>query len=390
MTDTVGASVEQAPVASPGASGDTAAPEAPPRSAFDEGALSDIYDEIAGIKDEAESIFPEEKFTGENAPEDDDSEVSTTEEDADETVVEDDDQSQTEDDEQKDEKAGQPETPSAIERPQSWSPESDALWKQLPPDAQELIAKRESESQQQISRMGNDLATFKPLGELLGQHRAMFERNGLDAVNGVKTLLEAQQMLEMDPVGGLAAIAGRFGLNRVQLAQALTGRQVTGEDGKNSGPIDPAMLQIQSEVTGLKQQLAEAKREQLTWREQQERAAQQQTDHEVAKWAEGKPYFDEARTMMGNLIMAAANQGQVLSLDDAYDQAVHALPALRAKVQAEAKAKDVEKRKQAASQAKRSGAVNAGTTRPTRPAPGGKWDDPDALAHEFDRIAAAG
>jgi hypothetical protein len=384
MTDTVGASVEpqsQSDTASPGA----VTPEVPSTGGiFDGLGLESIYDDIT--KDETN--FAEETYTGEVTPgEDESDDTDLLAEDADET---DDDQSQTEDAEQQDDQDAQPEESAAIERPQSWSPENDALWKQLPPEAQQIVAKRESEAQQQISRMGNDLSAYRPLGELIAQNRAMFERNGVDPTNGIAALLQAQQQLEMDPVSGLATIAGRFGLNRVQLAQALVGRSPQGANGQGQGTVDPSVLQLNSEVTGLKQQLAEARRETHSWREQQEQAAQQQTDRDVQKWSEGKPYFGEARQMMGNLIMASANQGQVLSLDDAYDQAIHAIPTLRAKVQAEVKARDADARKKSASEAKRRGSVNTGSTRPTQAVPNGKWDDLTALSADFDRIAASG
>ena len=369
MTDAVGAAVEPTP------------------DALDGEVLARAYDEIA----EGETkLFPEPKVVGDE-PE------GEEENSADEANDENSDQPQTDKDEPQEDQEAQPETLAVIDRPQSWSPEKDELWKSLSPDAQELVAQRETEAQQQISRMVRHLSAYEPLGELLSQHRQTFERNGLDPVSGVKALLDAQTALDTDPVSGLAAIAGRYGLNRVQLAQALTGRGPVGPDGK-AAPVDPAMMQLSSEMSSLKSQLAERDRADQARLEQQERSAQMQTDQDVQRWATNpdspKPYFKEARPTMATLMLDAAQRNEALSLDDAYDMAVNAIPGIRAKVQAEAKAQETARRQAVAkknvAEAKRSGAVNAGSSRPARPAPNGKWDDPDALSDAFDAIASAG
>lgn len=377
MTDlTVDAPVEQAP-----------APVSPPGSGGAPGASSDPFADMDSVFDEIAKEGNTTLFPDGQPPNTEDDEQEASEQDENEIT----DQSQTEEVELQDEEKAQSPKPGAIDRPTSWSPELDGVWKSLPPEAQQLVAKREGEAHAQITRMGETLSAYKPIGELLNQYRPVFERNRIQPAEGIRLLLDGQRMLDADPVGGLAAIADRYGMNRVQLAQALVGPMRAGADGKGTA-VDPAVAQLSSQLASLNSRLDQREQQDRQRQEQQEKLAQETTDREVQAWATDtkapKPFFNEVRHTMATMMTDAAMQGRTLSLDDAYDQACYANPAVREKVLAAKKVEDLEKRKREASAIKRQGALNAGAAAPARPAPG---SDPlafDALGEAYDAIAA--
>lgn len=271
----------------------------------------------------------------------------------------------------------------AIERPKAWSADKDAVWASLSPEAKAHVAQREKEAQSEISRLGQTIAADKPVRELLAKHKDTFERNGISVDHGIAALLDAQDALDRDPVGTIAVIAERYGISRQQLAAKLVGGQIPG--------ANPAIASLEQKVAGLEQQLVAERRERETRVRTEATAAQDKANGDVRTWSNGKPYFDEVRQTMADLMMAAVQRGQTLSLDEAYDQAVHALPAVREKVlaakQAEAEAKRKADKEAEASAAKRNSALNAGSARQGRPTPRDFMSD-DWLSDLHDRAAS--
>lgn len=293
--------------------------------------------------------------------------------------------------EPKDDAEGTAAKSEAIARPDTWSPEKEDLWKTLSPEAQQHIAQREKEAHDQISRQGNVLSAYKPIGELLTRHKGMFDRNGMDFEQGISALLDAQSLLEQDPIGGIAAIAERYGITRQDLVTRLGG-QVQGANGQQA-QVNPEVSRLESRITELQNRLAADERERESLRLAEERNRQTSMDRQVADWAKDKPHFGEVRALMADLLMGHANRGQELTLDQAYDMAVNATPSVRAAAEADRKAREEsERQKEAeakAAAAKKVQAINAGSSRAGRPAPKPFLSE-DHLEEIYDRAAATG
>ena len=105
----------------------------------------------------------------------------------------------------------------AINAPQSWSAEMKAVFPTLPPAAQEFIAKRESEANAKITQQGQELSQYEPIKSVIEQHRDIFERNGLEYSDGLGRMLNAERMLERDPVTAIGMIAKAYGVDLGQL-----------------------------------------------------------------------------------------------------------------------------------------------------------------------------
>ena len=118
-------------------------------------------------------------------------------------------------------------------------------------------------------------------------------------------------------------------------------------------PVDPQVTQLQSQL----QQMQSWIQQQNQQREWQERQA---LDSEIAKFQQDPKHthFEAVRSDMAALLQAGIAQ----NLEDAYERAIYANPAVRAQVLAEQQAAAEEKRRAEAAQkaqaAKRSAAVN--------------------------------
>lgn len=279
---------------------------------------------------------------------------------------------------QPDEEALEPENP-AIEAPKSWSAEMKEKWAELPPAAQEYIAQREREAHDQISRMGQELGHYRPVGELVGQYQHVFDRNGVTFEDGFNRLMAAQELLERDPLKGLAAIAQTFG---VDLVKAFGGQ------AQGQRPQNPEVSHLQRKISQLEGMLTSQQRNQYAQQIAEQRQILSATEQQVAAWSEGKEHFETVRQKMAQLI----NSGLANDLDDAYEQAIMLDKDIRqqveAKREAERQAKEREAQEKAVQQAKRAAKTNTGK-RSARPNPGKNWDDDAYLSSLYDSVVGS-
>lgn len=271
-------------------------------------------------------------------------------------------------------------TAPASDAPHSWSAEKKALWAGIPPEARDYIAQRETAAHDQISRMGMEVARYRPVGELLDAHQAMFDRNGFAPIDGIKKLFEAQALLEQNPVEGLAAIADQFGIDLAATFGGQAGEQ---------GAVDPHAQQILNQNRILTQRLAQLENTQKAQAERDAQARRLEAKSTVEKWSEGKTHFarEDVKKLMGTLM----GNGSAKTLDEAYEQATYAIPEIRSLVLADQKkaedAKKLADDAKAAADAKKAKGMNGGS-RPGQPAKGTKWDDDAYLESVLDRVVS--
>lgn len=292
---------------------------------------------------------------------------------------------------QPNEDGSEPET--AIAPPNSWPAEMKAKWGEVPPDVQQIIAQRDTESHQQISRMGQEIAQFKPIGELLGDKQDVFDRHGLSVQDGLKTLLEAQEKLDADPVNALTAIANSFGIDLASTFGSLNTEQLSDQNAAQTiQQLQQQNAQLASERNQLNQRLAQQQNRQTVQQEREAQARKAEAAQTVQKWASDpkspKPYFEQVRGTMATLMSSNPSA----NLDELYEQACYATPEIRTKMQADAEAKKAAENRtvkaREVNDAKKAKVVNAGTAKPAMPARGGSWDDDKALSERFDAIAS--
>lgn len=211
----------------------------------------------------------------------------------------------------------------AIGAPHSWPKEMQDKWASLPPDVQEFAARRDKESQAQISRMGNQLKQYEPVSQVLERHQEAFTRRGLTYQDGVHRLLDAQRQLDENPVAAIAAIARTYGVDLSMFGA---------KDGEGQPSQSPMVASLQAEISGLRRELNET-RGIVTTREQREADAHRETlTGAIEKFLDGKPDLDndEAQAELANYVEMQRKQNPAGTpdawLSAAYDLWQYATP----------------------------------------------------------------
>ncbi|NBS94014.1 MAG: hypothetical protein EBT27_09860, partial [Betaproteobacteria bacterium] len=273
-------------------------------------------------------------------------------------------------DDQKPSAEGKPEQPKApaIPAPQSWSADAKAKWAQLPPDVQQIVARREVEAHTAISELGAKAKAYDSVHEVIAPHMDRIRQANEHPATYVRNLFVADQMLERDAVGFIKYIAQQKGIDLASLSDPFAQQdpQTSQWEARNHA--------LQAEIVALKQQLDQIGHK-VIGREQAEQ--QSQLNHYVKMindFAATKADWSEigAQTMAFSIRQVQADNPDLPPQDviqQAYDRARWANPATRQKLlaeqQAEAEAKRLDAAKKAASQARRAGAINVnGSTMP--------------------------
>jgi hypothetical protein len=285
--------------------------------------------------------------------------------------------------------------PQAITGPVSWTAEMRSRLAALPPeftDLRDYMVGRESEAHGKISRMGQEISQLKPVGELAKSYKGTFERNGHTFESGFPILMQAQELLEQDPVKGIAAIAETFGLD---LAKVFGGQQAAPQGAQPQQPVSPEIHRLQQELSGLKATLNDQQRRMTAAQEAEANRLIAAATQEIEAWANGKDHYEDVKPTMAKLF----DSGAADTLDEAYEMAIAGNKDIKAKIEeankaraAAQKAADdaarLKKQEAEVAAAKKAAKVNTGS-RPAKVAPTGKWNDDAYLSQVYDSVAGS-
>jgi hypothetical protein len=263
----------------------------------------------------------------------------------------------------------QAQTP-AIDPPVSWSDAMKAHFASLPPDLAEYVAKRESDANVKISQMGQEVAAARPLLDVVKAQQSHIPSN-MTPAQAVEKLLQAQAMMDADPVAGLRQIARSYGIDASKI------------EAEAESPL-------YREIAGLKQQVTTLHKDLQTRAQTEHAQAVTTAERQVADWSKDKPHFAEVRQTMAQLV----NAGVATDLDAAYRMALvangkptpEAADAVaKAAAAAQAKAKADTEAAQAA-EAKKTFVPKAAA----KPGPAKAWNAPGEMARRMREAQAAG
>lgn len=291
--------------------------------------------------------------------------------------------------EQEEPEVPEPEDPSIINPPYSWRAGAKAAWKDLPQEIRQEVMKRETEMKRGVDQMREKASFGDQITQIAQPYMPIIQAEGSTVQDTFSGLMNTAYILRQGAVGQKAQLA-------VQMAQKYgfldeLRSQLSGENNQLQSVLSP----LQQEIMNLKQQLEQ--REQQT---QQSEAQRYQT--EVEQFAQEAdedgtlkhPYFDNVRSQMALLIQAANAEGRMMSLEEAYENALWASPETRGVLQSrqaeEASAKRQREAKERAAKAKQADSVNLGkkpSHDSTQPKPTGSVDD--TLKETMERIRSA-
>lgn len=240
--------------------------------------------------------------------------------------------------------------------PAGWTAAEKAEWSKLSPVAQAAVSRRES----QIADGGKQWSEEKRRYEAMIAPVAESARaRGMNAEQGLQTLMAAQRALDTDPRSAIQHIARSYGVDLATLA----GTQAANGSPEASPQPDIAALvhqHVQPLLAPIQQRF-----------QAEERLESQRKVDAVTSFAAapGHEHFDSVGAEIIAMLPYVQQQNPSLdyqgALQEAYDRAVNANPttraALRAAEAAEADAKRVEAAKQRTANARRAGSSVTGS-----------------------------
>lgn len=211
----------------------------------------------------------------------------------------------------------------AVPPPNSWKAEARAEWDKLPPTVQEYVNQRETEAHKHISRQGEALAAYEPLGQAIGKHAHYIEQLGADPVEMIDRMFATSHRLDTNPVETIKELAQMYGVDLGQLAPDPFAEAPSRE-----------VSQLQAQVNQMRQHLAAQESQRQQYEQQSYQQTYQSNAALVEQFIADKPDIDTLGTDLLDRIKTLraqhpqADPKQLLA--DAYDSAVWSNPQTRA------------------------------------------------------------
>jgi hypothetical protein len=229
--------------------------------------------------------------------------------------------------------------------PEAWSKEAKAEWAKLPPTVQAAVAKRETDMAAGVEQLKRGYAE---IDESLKPYLGAIQQNKTTPAAAVKQLFSWMEALTRDAAnikaGKLAeafpALARSYGIDPVALLAQMVQHPQQQQQPNQQQPgqqeqIPPAVKAYLDSVLGNVGQHIN----QLSTTVQQQSMAK--TSEMLGMWSKDKPFYEDVRVLMAKFLSPGPNGEPPVvlplpngnaDLDKAYDMAVYADPAVRAKV----------------------------------------------------------
>lgn len=253
--------------------------------------------------------------------------------------------------------------PEPLDPPALWSLEHQNEFRSLDPKAQQFVLDRIGENQP------NPLT--QTVESIIQPRLEDWNRRGFTPEMALNQLLALSDLASQDPGNFVTYFMEQAGLTpediwEIEQPAPMTPQPSIGETEEGDTVYsDPRIAQLQQQIQGLQDQLAQTTQGVNQRISSEEQQREQQVLNEINQFRtaqddSGKPahpYFDEVKTLMGNMMSA----GSAPTLQDAYDMACRAHPQVSAKIAAAVKAaEDRQRQKEEREAAKK--AEQAGTT----------------------------
>jgi hypothetical protein len=223
--------------------------------------------------------------------------------------------------------AGVSQAPAALAPPNGWSAEAKAKWHELPAEIMSAVQKREQDVAKFTSTRDEHASFGKEVYQTVQPYLAQIQAEGGTPTQAIRSLLNTAYVLRTGSPEQkrhlLMQTAQQFGVDLGQV---------------EAQPGQP--LSVQAEVDRVFAQREQAEQQ----RKYQEAQIEAQT--EIQAFA-ADPKHTHYETVKGHMAALIGN-GAAKDLQDAYDQAVWAMPDTRATVLAQQRAEDEQKRAKAA------------------------------------------
>lgn len=194
-------------------------------------------------------------------------------------------------------------------------------WKETPPAIREEIAKRERDFAVGIQRYAEGAKRAQAMDSAMQPYRAYIDMNGGPG-QAVTKLLQTGTFLQMgsqqQKAEAIAGVIKQFGVDITTLDNILAGEAPPPEVAQQS----QVEQMLQQRLAPYEQQMQQIQQQ----REMAERQAQERINSEVTEFSSKNEFYNDVKLEMADIMDMAANRGQEMSLQEAYDKACQLHP----------------------------------------------------------------
>ena len=221
--------------------------------------------------------------------------------------------------------------------PKSMSPAAREVWKDVPKEVKDEFAKFDQRMEGLAQKYGKNAERAEAMDRSLAPFQQMFAMNG-GAEQTIVPVLQTASILQMgtpqQKAEMITNMIKQFGVDVRAVDSLLVGEQ----------PQQPQGQDVQAMINSA---LAQRDAQQQQYYDQQQQAT---INSEVQQFAADpkNEFYVDVRDTMADLMEMAANRGQPLSMQDAYNRACQMDDSIRGIIAARSSSKDVERRRSAA------------------------------------------
>ena len=212
--------------------------------------------------------------------------------------------------------------PQGIEAPVHWAQEDREMFAGQTPEAQKWLLDRHKAMEGDYTRNMQARAefdkTYQPIEQMLQPHMENLRAAGVNQTQYLGNLMQADKMLNDNPMQGIQQVAQMYGIDLNNLTAA------------DESFVDPEVASLKQELSTIRNHLTA---QEQTAQEANMNSATQKIEQFAAEKAEGgelaHPYFDRVFDDLVNMAHAERNAGREADLSVIYEKAIWANPEIR-------------------------------------------------------------
>lgn len=216
-------------------------------------------------------------------------------------------------------KKEEPDTPEGgsdghIKAPQSLSATEREHWDKVPRPIQEKMIAREREFSMGIQKYAEDAKMAQGFKEALAPYQAIMASEGASEVDAVRNLAQYAGVMRMgtteQKASTIAKLIKNYGVDIPTLDDILSGQQ----PAPGQPQTDPALVE---RLNSIENMLTQGRQQ-----SQQRTVEQVKADTDAFASDPKHEFFNDVRTDMADIMELAANRGNSMTLEQAYEKAV--------------------------------------------------------------------
>lgn len=223
---------------------------------------------------------------------------------------------------------GKRQQPVTDKAPNSWKPGVREHWTKIPAEARAEITRREREIQTTLSQTANIRKFAGDFANVINPFSHLIRAQNSTPLQAVQNLMTTAAGLmtgnDQQKAAIVAEIIQNYGINCEELDNILTAVAQ-----KNGGKVpDRRQARREEYVPSWAQPLIEQTNRFKQLEQQHEERLREEADEEISK-VESKPYFDDLREDIADIMEISANRGRKMTVLQAYEKAVELNPNIK-------------------------------------------------------------